>query len=53
MRTELLPSWRGLLTREAVEGFLATAVDVDPTDRVACFDNDRPSARWSTNPCSN
>jgi hypothetical protein len=35
-----LPSWRPGQVRDAVTGFLDSAVDVAPQDRVACFDND-------------
>lgn len=36
----LLPSWRPGPTRDAVVGFLRSAPQIHPRDRVACLDND-------------
>jgi len=36
----ILPSWRPGPVRDAVTGFLDAALEVEPRDRVACFDND-------------
>lgn len=38
--SDLLPSWRPGPVRDAVVGFLDGVHDVDPDDRLACFDND-------------
>lgn len=35
-----LPSWRPGHVRDAVTAFLDMANEVDPRDRIACFDND-------------
>ncbi|GAA1479125.1 HAD family hydrolase [Nocardioides aestuarii] len=38
--SDLLPSWRPGPVRDAVVGFLDAVHDVEPDDRLACFDND-------------
>lgn len=40
MTSDPLPSWRPGPAREAVTAFLRAAPDIDPRDRMACFDND-------------
>jgi phosphoglycolate phosphatase-like HAD superfamily hydrolase len=48
MATDPLPSWRDTPTRAAITGFVESAADIPPVERLAVFDND--GTLWTEKP---